>query len=495
VDSPIVSPPVAPPQGLIKVLHGFGNFAMAMSTICILAGGLTSFHVGFCSVGGASIGLGWPLGCLFSLTVALTMAEVASAFPLAGGPYQWATELGGNAWGWITGCFNLAGLIAVVSAVNMGLCQFALSAWHDRPDYQSNELSPWVFAGGSVLITVTQAVINHWGIRVTSWLTNLNGVLIVVVAAILTVCLIAFPLALGATLDFSRLITFTNYSGPAGGDVLPAGGNLTWLFLLGLLLPAYTVTGFDSSAQTAEETFDAARNVPRAIVRAVVLSGVAGWVMLSAVVLAAPDSDQAAALGTESFFGIVRAAIGPQALRTSLYIGIDIAQYICGLATLTAASRLAFALARDNGLPFSRHLSHIGGHHSPSAAIWAVCGVAAFFLLFVSYTAIAAVAATFLYIAYVIPTFWGLATYGRWPTTGPWRLGAWYRPLAIVCVGGCIVLIVISVQPPNDIATPIIGITTGLFVVLWFGWMRHHFRRSLRVNPAPPAESPDRRTA
>jgi amino acid transporter len=77
-------------QQLERVMGPFATFAISMSTICILAGGITSPHVGLCSVGGASIGLGWPLCCLFSLTVALTMGQVASAFPRAGGPYQWA---------------------------------------------------------------------------------------------------------------------------------------------------------------------------------------------------------------------------------------------------------------------------------------------------------------------------------------------------------------------------------------------------------------------
>jgi amino acid transporter len=76
-------------QELARRMSGFSNFAISMSTICILAGGLTSFHVGLCSVGGAAIGIGWPAACLFSLIVAATMAQVASAFPTAGGPYHW----------------------------------------------------------------------------------------------------------------------------------------------------------------------------------------------------------------------------------------------------------------------------------------------------------------------------------------------------------------------------------------------------------------------
>ena len=69
-------------------------------------------------------------------------------------------------------------------------------------------------------------------------------------------------LAFAPTLDPSRLVTFANYSGAAGGDVWPATGSLARLFALGFLLPAYTMTGFDASAHAAEETVGAAANVP-----------------------------------------------------------------------------------------------------------------------------------------------------------------------------------------------------------------------------------------
>src|SRR5664279_88572 len=87
-------------QELSRRMSGFSNFAISFSIICILAGGITSFHVGLCSAGGASLGLGWPLACLFSLAVAATMAQVASAFPTAGGLYHWGSILGGRACGW-----------------------------------------------------------------------------------------------------------------------------------------------------------------------------------------------------------------------------------------------------------------------------------------------------------------------------------------------------------------------------------------------------------
>src|SRR4029078_13709251 len=85
-------------QELARRMSGFSNFAISLSIICILAGGITSFHVGLCGVGGAAIGLGWPLAFLFSLCVAATMGQVASAFPTAGGLYHWASILGGRGW-------------------------------------------------------------------------------------------------------------------------------------------------------------------------------------------------------------------------------------------------------------------------------------------------------------------------------------------------------------------------------------------------------------
>lgn len=115
-------------QELARCLGGFSNFAISLSIICILAGGLTSFQVGFSAVGGTAIGIGWPAMCLLSLAVAATMGQVASAFPTAGGLYHWSAVLGGRGWGWATGWFNLAGLVTVLAAINVGTFRFAAGA-------------------------------------------------------------------------------------------------------------------------------------------------------------------------------------------------------------------------------------------------------------------------------------------------------------------------------------------------------------------------------
>src|SRR3954470_14648277 len=107
-------------QELLRRMSGFSNFAISFSIICILAGGITSLQLGVSAVGGAAAGIVWPLGVGFCLLVALCMAQIASAFPTAGGLYHWSSILGGRGWGWATAWFNLGGLVLVTAAVNVG---------------------------------------------------------------------------------------------------------------------------------------------------------------------------------------------------------------------------------------------------------------------------------------------------------------------------------------------------------------------------------------
>lgn len=473
-------------QELARRMSGFSNFAISLSIICILAGCITSFQVGFCSVGGAAIGLGWPLVCLFSLAVALTMGQVASAFPTAGGLYHWASILGGHGWGWITAWFNLAGLITVLGAINAGAYDFVVGAFQ----IPTGKHAALVKAAGVVLITVTQAYLNHRGIRLTTILTDFSGWLILAVSVLLTGAL----LWRSPGLHFGRLITFTNYSGlpPGENPIWPRVENMGWLFLLGSLLPAYTITGFDASAHTSEETVRAATNVPRGIVRSVLVSSLFGWILLVAIVLAIPDMDAAAAQGGDMIYWIMRSAL-PSGLALAFFAGIAVAQYLCGLATVTSASRMAYAFARDGGLPFSAALRHVSAsHRTPSVAIWTVSILAGLLMILIPYGTIAAVCAIFLYISYVLPVSIGLCVYGRtWTAMGPWQIGRWYRPMAAASVVGCLGLIVIGMQPPYQQAAWIVGGLVVFLVITWFGFVRTRFqgppRAALaRAGPAGP---------
>lgn len=465
-------------QELLRRMSGFSNFAVSFSIICIVSGGINSFHLGFNTVGGAAIGLGWPLSSLLSLLFAIAMGQIASAFPTAGGLYHWGSILGGKGWGWVTAWFNLVGLITVLSAINVGTYLFIVGSLGHIVGFMPEKLSPalnlLVQVIGVSIITFSQALFNHRGIRLTTKLTDFSGYLIFAVSTLLTVALLFY----GSGLDFARLFTFTNYSGEPGAGVWPQTSNVAYLFLLSLLLPAYTITGFDASAHVSEETIGAARRVPKAMINSVFWSAVFGWAMLAAVVLAFPDMNDAAAQGANMFFWLMDSVL-PVPLKIALYIGIAIAQYLCGLATVTSASRMTYAFARDGGLPMSSRLRSISfKYRTPVTAIWVVSILSVAFTVYTPvYSTITAVCVIFLYISYLIPIALGLVAYGRtWTRMGPWSIDGWYRVVATLCVLGCIVLIYIGVQPPNNGA---LGITLGallLTAVIWFGFERKHFQ-------------------
>src|SRR3954447_625414 len=197
-------------QELHRRMGAFSNFAISFSTICILAGGITSLQLGVCAVGGAAAGIVWPVGVGFALIVALCMAEIASAFPTAGGLYHWSAILGGKGWGWATAWFNLAGLVFVTAAVNVGTYGLFVNFVAPQLGIDPTHLTLAHQMGGVGLIVVSHALCNHFGIRVTTLLTDFSGYLMFVV----TLLLLVMMLRAAPRFDVGRLFTFANFSGP-----------------------------------------------------------------------------------------------------------------------------------------------------------------------------------------------------------------------------------------------------------------------------------------
>jgi amino acid transporter len=264
---------------------------------------------------------------------------------------------------------------------------------------------------------------------------------------------------------------------------------MLYVFALGLLLPLYTITGYDASAHTSEETRKAAQSVPRSMVSSVIWSSLAGWVMLSAFVIAIPDMDAAAAQGWGVFFATVN-AIMPAWLVDILYIAIFIAQFLCGLATVTSCSRMIFAFSRDGGLPVgSKALATVSPkYRTPVAAIWTGAvleclfvwaaltqsvGSASLYVTVVNATLI------FLFLSFLIPIVLGMIAYGtsKWPAPGPWDIGAgMYKLVGVLATVGMAIIIFVAIQPPND---KVLGITLGfivLAVIVWFAVENRRFQ-------------------
>jgi hypothetical protein len=452
------------PQELKRRMGGFSNFAISFSIICILAGGITSLQLGVSLVGGAAAGVVWPLGVCFSLLVALGMAQVASAFPTAGGLYHWSSILGGKGWGWATAWFNLLGLIFVTAAVNVGAYTLFASVLLPLTGVDPAKLNLWHQFLGVSIITLSQAFLNHRGIRVTTLLTDFSGYLILVVSAVLTLAMLGY--APGR--DFSRLFQFSNFSGDAGGGVWPRTTSGPCSLLLALLWPVYTVTGYDGSAHTSEETVRAAENVPKGILRSVLVSGIFGWVMVSAIVLALPSVAGGAKQGANIFFWLMD-QITPGWLKLPLEMGIVVSNYLCGLACVTSTSRMIYAFTLDGGLPACfRRVSP--AHQVPAGAVWLTAALTVASTIYApAYTTLTAACVIFLYLSYVMPTLVGVFAYGkRWKKMGPFDLGGpLYKLTGGISILGVAALVWAGVQPPNGAALPV---TAGLAVVLILAW-------------------------
>ena len=481
----------------LKVLHGMGyaqelsrsmskfsNFAISFSIICILSGGINSFAQAISSVGGAGAGIGWIVGCALSGMFALAMAQIASAFPTAGGLYHWASILGNRFWGWLTAWLNLLGLITVLGAINIGTAYFFQGSFGAMfgtagadgaiTPYPTSDMEIVIFVA---VITAVQAIFNHIGIKATTFLTDISGYIIFVITAVLVVACLYFAPAL----DVSRLWTFTNFSGAAGGGIFPESQNMGYLFLLCLLLPVYTITGDDASAHTSEETKNAAMSVPKGIVNAVFWSSLVGWIMICAIMLAVPDLAVGASQGGLVFFKTMEAIL-PNGLMLFIYVGILIAQFLCGLATVTSASRMLFAFARDDGMPVgSKALASVSPKfRTPVTAIWTATILCILYVLLAMSLKVAGTSIyfivvnstlIFLFLSFTVPLVAGLFAYGtaKWPNPGPWAMSAGlYKLITVLAVIGMGVILFIAVAPPNGRVLYVVLGFIALALVLWF---------------------------
>src|SRR5580692_3379839 len=262
-------------QELRRRMSGFSNFAVSFTIISILSGCLTLYGFGMATGGPAVIVWGWPFVGIMTLFVGLAMAEVCSSFPTAGGLYYWSAKLAPHnaaAWSWFTGWFNFLGQVAVTAGIDFGAA-FFLNAFLDIQ--WGFDDRPWHTIVLFAAILVLHGVLNSFGVRLVALLNNVS-----VWWHIIGVLLIVGALAFAPSHHQSASFVFTHYVNNTGW------GSSLYVVLLGLLLAQYTLTGFDASAHMTEETRSAAVSGPRGIVMSIVVSLVAGWVLLIGVTFA-----------------------------------------------------------------------------------------------------------------------------------------------------------------------------------------------------------------
>src|SRR5919197_3794400 len=180
-------------QQLFREMGGFSNFAISFSIISILTGAILLYGYGLKFAGPLINTVGWPLVSLFTLCVAASMAELASAYPTAGGLYFWSYRLGGKTWAWVTAWMNMVGQITITAGINVAAAIYIVGAITrifglpaDQPVPIFGTMTGWYFyVFVMVLIMIPQVLINAFGIKLTAKLNDFSvywhiaGVLII----------------------------------------------------------------------------------------------------------------------------------------------------------------------------------------------------------------------------------------------------------------------------------------------------------------------------
>src|SRR5436305_4133854 len=492
-------------QELFRAMGGFSNFAISFTIISILSGCVTLFFYIPSTVGFGAASIGWPLITIFVVIVALGMAELASAFPTAGGLYYWSSKLGfagrgGPAWGWYTGWFNLIGQVAVTAGIAYGAAitlDVLLHAWIPSIPATPGSITgidpatQWVTLLFYAIILVIVAALNIFGVRLVAFLNDVSvwwhivGVVLIVVGVVgATIIGLQFNPGAGGVAPAAQ-VTGSAVHGLNSGSTLfsvnqaynTTGFPLWYAFLISLLLAQYTYTGYDASAHMTEETVGAETRAPWGVVMSVVVSAIAGYALLMALVVASPDLGAASTFVNPVLY-ILQSRLS-YVLGTLLFAVIFVAQFFCSMSSVTSNSRMIYAFSRDGAVPGHNLWHSLNRGRTPRNAI--LLSVVCAFILAVpslwsitAYLAVTSIAVIGLYIAYALPIF--LRQFDPDFKIGPWHLGAWSKPIgwiAVVWVAFISVLFMLPTATPITVAdftyTPVAVL--GVMLIVTIGWL------------------------
>jgi amino acid transporter len=462
-------------QVLYREMGGFSNFAISFTIISILAGCLTSYFIGFNNGGPVVITWGWLLVGAFCILVAMAMGEIASSMPTAGALYFWASKLGSPAWGWFTGWFNLVGQISVTAAIQYGSAVFTtalLNLWF--PDVVSTETGTIFLV--FTIIAAAQIALNLLNINLLAQLNTISAWWHMIGVAVVVVVLAVVPTHQSASFVFTETINNSGFPGDGAGFI--------YVFCLGLILSAYTITGFDASAHMSEETRQASRSAAIGMVMSVVASVFFGFILLVAVTFAVPDVQGTLDAGADAVVYIWTESMGNAWAEFLLFIAV-IAQFFCGTASVTSASRMMFAFSRDRAVPGSRIWRKVARNRVPVNAVIAI-GVLAWLIMVpslysvVAYLVATSIAVIGLNIAFALPIILRIRAGERFQRGG-WTLGNHYRwisPLAVAWIAFICIVGILPVSPngipgAEEFDWTLVNyspITVGAALILFGGW-------------------------
>lgn len=517
-------------QELFRTMGGFSNFAISFSIISILTGAVILYDYGLAWAGTAAVLIGWPLVTVFVLMIAASMAEIASAYPTAGGLYYWASKMKNKNWGWWTAWLNLIGQFAIVAGINFAAAFFLnqtiitpLTGGGYENTTEILKVGDALVISGQLLtmavLMAVQLVLNIVGIRIVAILNQVS-----VWWHIAFVILIALALFFLGTKDTGTDAGLTLFAIqpqdtlgsweiriPPWAGVEPDTSTPLYLLSMGaastyapvfvafffsLLLANWTYTGYDASAHVAEETVGARVASAWGIFLSVAVSAVVGFIFLLALTLRLPDLTPLfgqlddAEKYSQYYFGnnaavnyILTENLGA-GLGGFFGGGIAIAMSFCGLSSVASAGRMLYAFARDDGMPGSSWLKKVSHRYrTPTNSLIAMV-VGAFLLSVIAFiqgggTAIVivtAISTIFLYAAYGLTIYLGLTTTG-WLQHRVWSLGRWSKPIGWVAVFWVVVLMILFSFPTSgNISITFMLIVFAALALYYLLWAKSRFK-------------------
>ncbi|MFE2887343.1 APC family permease [Streptomyces graminifolii] len=433
---------------LSRKLGQFSAFALQFGTIAPIGGIVFTFAVGLVAVGPAMF-WPWVIAGGLQMLIALCVAEACSAYPIAGGAYNIVSRLGGSFLGWQTGWWiELAHIFSLASScialVPVILGWFGVSLGH------------WGLVGAAAALILISTLINVTSVKLSTRFVNAGVVATLIACALVTVGVVA-ALLFGNDPVHGAGYLFTSDGTVKGSVILP--------LLYAALLPCIVLNGFDVSGNASEETKDAARAVPKAMVRANLGSYGFGTVVILLLILAmgrVPDT---------------LASVQPVTFILSPVLGHDLAKLFEGLAVLglfvsavvlqLAGARVLWAQARDNKLPLSSRFSALNKEYVPSFAVWITAGVAVLSTLWSSLYVVLIAMTVVLWVAgygVLLTTMWVGKLRGTVPTAA-YRVRGWRVIFPLTIVWSLTLCVVLIYQNPRQVGLGLlIAFVAGLVV-------------------------------
>ncbi|KAL1720182.1 amino acid permease-domain-containing protein [Schizophyllum commune] len=298
-------------------------------------------------VGGGPASMFWGLlvVSLFTLAVALSLAEIASKYPTSGGAYYWTYQLSPRRYrlvlSYITGWLIVTGDWMLALSAAFGTAQFFVAGvgiYH--PEWEATAWQTYlIFLGILLVIAIFCIFFNRY-----------LPLLEIISACWIVLGLVAILISLSVRAQAGRHsaeFAFTHFDASFSG--WPAG----WTFFIGLFPAGYTFSGVGMIASMAEEVHKPALNVPRAMVWSVPIGWLMGVVFILPITFTLPDVAELLQVSSVQpiavLFTMVMGSKGGGFGMWFIIFGIAL---FCSISINCAASRATWSFARDKGLPF-----------------------------------------------------------------------------------------------------------------------------------------------